>query len=431
MATRPFDVVIWGCTGFTGRLVAKYFATRIAKRVPTLRWALAGRSKEKLQTLVEDLGVPAHVMIASADVQDEVDQVAAATKVILSTAGPFAKYGTPVVEACVRSGCDYVDINGETGWHRSMINAYDEAARKAGVTLVPSSGFDSIPSDLGVDWMARRVQEASGLPVRRVSGYFSMRGAFSGGTVASGILSEETHGASHLADPFLLGGAPFNTGGLISDEHDDPTTHAIDPLIGKHVAPFGMSTINTRIVRRSVGLLEESTPSRHAELYAIDFGYKERMLAPDELTAAKMSRAALAPAAKLAEMVAEGRLPKPGEGPDAAARAKSWFRYDLIAEADGPAGASGSLSFKLAGSVSGGDPGYDETAKMVSETAVALATHTREERAEATGVERAGFLTPATALGPLLQGRLHEEGIRFDATPLPEGVTSPDLDTFR
>lgn len=198
MATRPFDVVIWGCTGFTGRLVAKYFATRIAKRVPTLRWALAGRSKEKLQTLVEDLGVPAHVMIASADVQDEVDQVAAATKVILSTAGPFAKYGTPVVEACVRSGCDYVDINGETGWHRSMIDAYDEAARKAGVTLVPSSGFDSIPSDLGVDWMARRVLEASGLPVRRVSGYFSMRGAFSGGTVASGILSERARG-SHSA----------------------------------------------------------------------------------------------------------------------------------------------------------------------------------------------------------------------------------------
>ena len=144
-----------------------------------------------------------------------------------------------------------------------------------------------------------------------------------------------------------------------------------------------MSTINTRIVRRSVGLLEEIIPSRHAELYAIDFSYQERMLAPDEPTAAKISRAALAPAAKRAELVEKGRLPKPGEGPDAAERAQSWFRYDLIAEADGPAGASGSLSFKLAGSVSGGDPGYDETAKMVSETAVALATHTREERAEA------------------------------------------------
>lgn len=102
-----------------------------------------------------------------------------------------------------------------------MIDTYDEAARKAGVTLVPSSGFDSIPSDLGVDWMARRVFEASGLPTRRVSGYVSMRGAFSGGTVASGILSEEAHGSAHLTDPFLLGGAPFNNGGLISDEHDD------------------------------------------------------------------------------------------------------------------------------------------------------------------------------------------------------------------
>jgi short subunit dehydrogenase-like uncharacterized protein len=110
-----------------------------------------------LQELVNNLDVPVPVMIVSADEQQQVDQVAASTKVLLSTAGPFAKYGTPVVDACVRSGCDYVDINGEPGWHKSMIDAYDKAARDAGVTLVPSSGFDSIPSDLGAAWMTQRI----------------------------------------------------------------------------------------------------------------------------------------------------------------------------------------------------------------------------------------------------------------------------------
>ena len=126
---RPFDIVLWGCTGFTGKLVAKYFAKHVARRLPNLRWALAGRSKAKLQALVDDIDVAVPVMIASSDVQD--DQVAAATRVILSTAGPFAKYGSPVVEACVRSGCDYVDINGEVGWHKSMIERYDDAAAEA------------------------------------------------------------------------------------------------------------------------------------------------------------------------------------------------------------------------------------------------------------------------------------------------------------
>ena len=431
MTSRPFDVVLWGCTGFTGKLVAKYFASQVANRVPKLRWALAGRSKEKLQALVDDLDLPVPVLIASANNQDEVNQVAASTKVLLSTAGPFAKYGTPVVEACVRSGCDYVDINGEVGWHKRMIDLYDEAARNAGVVLIPSSGFDSIPSDLGAAYMARRVLEVSGLPTRRVSAYVDMRGAFSGGTVASGIHSEKIHGTEYLSDPFLLGGEPFTTGGLISDEHEDPKGPAFDPFINSFVAPFGMATINTRIVRRSVGLFEEASPSYHADLYAMDFGYRERMLAPDEAAAAKMSRAALVPASKLEDLVAAGRLPSPGEGPDAETRAKSWFKFFFVAEADGPAGASGSLSFKLAGTVSGKDPGYDETAKMVSETAVMLATHDQEARAEATGVRRSGFLTPATALGSLLQDRLHEEGIRFEEAPLPKGVQSPDPDSFR
>ena len=430
MGRRPFDVVLWGCTGFTGRLVAKYFATRVAKRQPGLRWALAGRSEEKLVSLSTDCAHPegnVPFLVASASDQAEVDKVAASTKVILSTAGPFAQHGAPVIDACIRNGCDYVDINGETGWHRQMIDTYDDAARDAGVVLIPSSGFDSIPSDLGSAWMTQRIFDASGLPTRRVSCYASLRGSFSGGTVASGINSELTHGTA-LSDPFLLGGQPYSFSGITDDEHDDLLEPVYDPLIGSYTAPFGMSTINTRIVRRSVGLLEEDDPGCHSERYSPDFCYRECMTAPDEATAAKMARAAAAPASKLAEMVASGRLPSPGDGPDEATRASSWFDFKFVAEADGPAGASGTLSYKLCGTISGGDPGYDETAKMVSETAVLLAMSDREELPAS--ARRAGFLTPSTALGSLLQERLHTEGIRFEEAPLPEGVLSADAPKF-
>ena len=418
MTRRPFDVVLWGCTGFTGQLVARYFANRVAKRVPSLKWALAGRSLDKLQNLADSLG-GVDVLVADVQAQADVDKVAASTRVVLSTAGPFALYGTPLVDACIRSCSDYVDINGETGWHRSMIDQYDDAAQRAGVVLVPSSGFDSIPSDLGALWMARRVFEASGLPTRRVSCYAEMHGALSGGTVASGINSELSAGAA-LDNPFLLGGEPWSIAGAVDPAHDDLTHASFDPVIKAHVAPFGMAKINTRIVRRSIGLLEEHAPTAHAEIFSPDFCYRECLLAPDEAAAIKMARAAQVPPSKLSDLVAAGRLPAPGGGPDAATRDKSWFRYTLIAEADGPAGASGNVSFKLCGRVSGGDPGYDETAKMVSETAVMLATQRGDLDEEGAGlVQRAGFLTPATALGARLRERLHEEGIRFDEQPLP------------
>jgi short subunit dehydrogenase-like uncharacterized protein len=231
MSRREFDVVLWGCTGFTGRLVARYFAKTIAPRVPQLRWALAGRDEARLHELAVSIGrsgcMPQHpavpLLVATSD---NFVSVARSAQVVLSTAGPFARYGTPVVEACVRAGTDYVDINGETGWHRSMIDAYDAEARANGVVLVPSSGFDSIPSDLGAQWMAERVVSSSGRPVRRVTCYAALRGAFSGGTVASGINGDEEYGPEYLANPFLLGGERAGD----PAEHADPQTATFDQV---------------------------------------------------------------------------------------------------------------------------------------------------------------------------------------------------------
>jgi len=399
MSGKAHDIVLWGCTGFTGSLVARYFARTIAPRLPGLRWALAGRSEAKLNELSTSLGTSAPIIIADAESPDDVARVAASTRVLLSTAGPYALYGSLLVAACASSGTGYVDINGETGWHRQMIDEHDATARMSGSILVPSSGFDSIPSDLGTQWVASLMAERYGQPTRRVSCFAAVNGAFSGGTVASGILGDETFGPEYLANPFLLGGSPSPVAS--ADEHADPIVAAFDADINSHVAPFGMASINTRIVRRSVALLG-GAPS----LFTPDFCYREVAVAPTEAVAVKMARAAAAPVEKRKELVAKGRLPMPGQGPDEATRSKSWFKFTFIAEsADG--------SMKLAGTCSGGDPGYDETAKMVSEAAVCLATQDKPP------TSHGGFMTPATALGPSLREQLHAEGILFQEVPLP------------
>lgn len=354
-----------------------------------------------MRELAESIGSEAPILVADATSGSDVRRVVRDTRVLLTTAGPYASFGTPLVEACANEGTSYVDINGEIGWHHQMIAEHDAAARASGSVLVPSSGFDSIPSDLGTQWMAQRMEDECGQPARRISCFVRVKGDFSGGTVASGIQSDEIYGSTLLSDPFLLGGARPSS--ACDDEHSDLTTAVFNETIGSHVAPFGMAQINTRIVRRSIGLFEASDPLRAAQRFTPDFCYQEFAVAPSEEVAVKMARATAAPAEKRRALVAAGRLPSPGQGPDEATRGKSWFEFTFVAEsADG--------IHKLVGVVSGGDPGYDETAKMVSEAAVALATSKSVNLA-------GGFWTPATALGVQLREILHAEGIRFQAAP--------------
>lgn len=404
---RAYDIILWGSTGFTGQLVARYFAEVLRLRVPGLRWALVGRDAAKLSQLSASLAplcdsCAPDILVASAATQSEVDRVVEQARIVLSTAGPFARIGQPVVDACVRLGTHYVDINGEPGWHREMIERYDEAARAKGVVLIPSSGFDSIPSDMACQWMAERVAVRFGKPARRVSAYVAMQGGMSGGTVLSGILSEEAFGRSRLADPYLLG-PPRH--GEPRREDADVSEALWDGTVGSWTAPFAMAQINTRIVRRSVALLAAVAPAAAARLYSADFTYTERALAPDEARATKMARASEAPASKIRSMQQQGRLPQPGQGPSAEQRQANWFRFVLVAEAAG-----GDPARRLFGSVSGGDAGYDETAKMVSEAALMLL----ERTGQGARAPRGGFCTPATALGAPLRERLHEVGICFD-----------------
>tara|TARA_B100000524_G_scaffold344338_1_gene241478 strand:- start:470 stop:1942 length:1473 start_codon:yes stop_codon:yes gene_type:complete len=438
---REFDLLVYGSTGFTGGLVVSY----LARTAPAeLCWAVAGRDAAKLRALARDAAAEAAstgslaqapaIVVADARCSEAVDAMAQRTRVILSTAGPFRHHGTPVIAACVRQSTDYVDINGEVAWHRQMIDEHDAAARRAGVRLLMSAGFDSAPSDLGALWIAQRARDELNAPLLRCSAFVAMRGQLSGGTVLSGILSEESSEAASVAsDPFALGGGQSHPSQSHPSQSDaaercaadprlidprliDPSGARFEPLVGSWTSPFGMARINTRIVRRTIALLEERAPTDAARLFAPGFVYSECALALDETAARKAARAAAAPPALLRTLVESGKLPKPGAGPSEEERANGWFRFYLVGEV-APA-APGGAPRRIDGTVSGGDPGYGETAKMVAEAALLLVA---DRRAGAHTLHPGGFIhpggftTPAACFGSRLRRRLQSRGIRFEA----------------
>lgn len=399
MATRDLDIVLWGCTGFTGTLVAEYFARDIAPKHPQLRWALAGRSRDKVEAVKAKLreswpGVDPEILIGEADDQASVDAAVGRCKVLLTTAGPYLSRGTPIVEACVRLGTHYVDISGETSWVTDMIDKYHHAAEEKGIFIVPMSGYDSIPSDLGVLFAAQKVRELYGQPTRHARTVVEMNGAMSGGTLATSIEMGRDF-PEHLKrqqDPFCMGG-----GTVPRPEDEDQFEAVLDPDLGVWRQPFMMAQLNTRVVRRSNAWLH----------YGTGFSYGESQQVKDEASARKAAEATKAQQKQLENMwkVSDkmrnsGRMPKQGEGPDAAMRAKSYFRHDVVAvAADGRA---------LVCEVRGGDPGYTETAKMISESALCYLLD-RDHLAR-----RGGVLTPAAAGGMTLVGRLQAAGIAFE-----------------
>lgn len=463
-AEREFDLVVYGSTGFTGNLVACY----LARNAPAeLRWAVAGRDAVKLHVTARNAiaetvraGSSAQapgVVVADAACTEAVAAMARCTRVILSTAGPFRQHGTAIIAACVQECTDYVDINGEVAWHQQMIEQHGAAARRAGVRLLMSAGFDSAPSDLGALWMAERARDELSAPLLRCASFVTMRGQLSGGTVLSGILSDESEAAAAAARrPYALGGGGSGRQG--EAEVADQSSARFEPLIGAWTAPFGMARINTRIVRRSVGLLEETCPADAPRLFAPGFVFSECALAPNEevrerlpsarsaplpfflclpsrrsapprlsfcfvplQAARKAARAAAAPPSVLRGLIQRGKLPKPGAGPSLQERAKSWFCFHLVGEA-APA-TPGGPPRRIEGTVKGGDPGYDETAKMVAEAALILVADRRASAgnlgklagaSDAASVLRGGFTTPAVCLGARLRRRLQSQGIRFE-----------------
>jgi short subunit dehydrogenase-like uncharacterized protein len=375
---RDFDVILYGATGFTGRQTVAYFR----RHAPAgLRWAIAGRNKGKLGALNSQT----EVLVAGSANQSEIDAVVSRTRVLLTTAGPFAIYGTGFVDACVRFGTHYVDITGETHWARMLIDRYHEKASAEGTRIIPFCGFDSIPSDLG----AMLIAGVLGPETSEVKAFFQIRGGLNGGTLASAMNMYETGADKSMDDPFLL--SPSVTRPPRELEQD-PTRSSYDPDLKASVAPFVMSRINTRVVRRSCAIL------------GVDFAYQEYMKLGDPASAFIAAAAGslfehsmhYAPVRSILRTVA----PKPGEGPSEQTMDNGWFRCELFGKTTGGRTAQGMIGDK-------GDPGNRVTVKCLCESAMALALDQLPNRA--------GVLTPSTGLGDALVARLRARGMTLTA----------------
>ncbi|MCS6912012.1 MAG: saccharopine dehydrogenase NADP-binding domain-containing protein [Myxococcales bacterium] len=381
---RPFDLVLLGATGFTGKLAAAY----LARRRTGLRWALAGRSRARLEAVRQTLEPDpsgARPELLEADTTDlaSMDRLARSARVVLTTAGPYIEHGEPVAAACVRAGTHYVDITGEPAYLRLLVDRYDAPARQRGVLLLPCCGFDSIPADLGTLFVVQRLPRGEPCQLRC---YVRARGRFSGGTWASAlrILGEWTP-RSILRPSGASTGASTGLRGLhFAAEVED------------WVLP--MPVIDPLIVRRSAELVG----------YGPGFRYAQYLQAGSLLRAAGLVLGAstlllLARSARLRQALE--RFQPRGTGPDEAVRQRSSFRLTLVGTAGGTC---------VVARVQGGDPGYDETAKMCVESALLLA-----EQAEQT--LPGGVVTPAAALGERLIRRLQEAGLRFEQVQAPTG----------
>lgn len=393
---REFDVVVWGATGFTGRLVAAYLLERYGAG-GSLRWAIGGRDATRLEAARRELGsVAAEVELVLADAEDQasLDAMARRSRVVCSTVGPYAVHGSPLVAACVHHGTHYCDLTGEVQWMRRMIDTHHHRAGETGARIVHTCGFDSIPSDLGTAFLQRMALERHGAACSRVKlRVREMRGGLSGGTIASMLnMFEEAEAdpvvRALLDDPYALNPAEERRG-LDGPERSLPE---YDADCSAWVTPFVMAAINTRVVRRSHALL--GFP------YGRDFRYDEGMIMPfgpwgfplaagaSAATAAVSASAGWRPLRRALQPM----LPRPGQGPSEQARNAGRFVIDLIGRH--PAGAQ-TLRVRVQGK---GDPGYAATSRMLGESAVCLA----QDPLSSPG----GVLTPAVAMGDALRERL-------------------------
>jgi short subunit dehydrogenase-like uncharacterized protein len=379
MPERDFDVVLYGASGFTGRQTVRYFEQHAP---PDLRWAVAGRNLAKLQAL----NSKAPVLVADSSDQSAIDRVIASTRVVANTAGPFALYGDAIVDACVRFRTHYADITGEALWVRSLIDRYHVRAAAEGTRIIPFCGFDSVPADLGANWIAGK----AGPEVSEVKACFAIKsGAPNGGTIASVLNLVESGAADSLSDPFLLSPEMHRP---LRDLERDPARPRYDPDLKTWVAPFIMSVVDTRVVRRSCALLGR------------DFAYQEYMRCSGPVQAVIVAAATslfqralrFSPIRQLVRKLA----PEPGSGPSEKAMEEGWFRCDLFARTP-----NGRARGRVAGK---GDPANRITVKCLCESALALACDT--DRLPAL----AGILTPYSGIGDVLIARLSAKGIRFE-----------------
>jgi len=385
-SNRELDIVVYGATGFTGRLVAEYLNNQYGVNGEVV-WAMAGRSLSKLEQVRDEMEISNDVPLVVADSSDidSINAMVERTAVVCTTVGPYQLYGNELVAACAGAGTDYVDLCGEPGWMHKMIGAHSAAAEASGARIVFSCGFDSVPFDLGVLFLQQTAEQKLGSTVPRVRGRVrAMKGTFSGGTLAS----FRTTMAAAAKDPDLINVLrnPFSlTPGFTGAEQPKGDKPVFDEVLQSWIAPFVMASINTKNIHRSNLLMGHQ--------YGTDFVYDEMML-----TGPGEQGEAIANHIANDNSMAEDQT-QPGDGPDKESRENGMYDVLFVGEAS-----DGQL---VKVSVQGDkDPGYGSTSKMIAESAVCLVKNPEA----ASG----GIWTPAPAMGSLLIGRLQANaGLTF------------------
>ncbi len=381
---KEYDFVVYGATGFTGKLVVEYLVHKYSNN-SQIKWALAGRNLEKLESVAVSKNVPEGTGLLEVNSNNiaSIEEMISKTKCVLTTVGPYQLYGNDIVSACAKSGIDYVDLCGEPGWMHEKINELTETARETGSRIVFSCGFDSIPFDLGVLFLQNEVTRRYGKPSVNVRGRVrEMNGEFSGGTAASlgatmAALKEKPELFAVLANPFSL------SNGFAGPDQPADNKPIFDDKLDTWVAPFFMAPINTKNVHRSNALMNH--------MYGKDFCYNEMwVMGPgDDGKAAADFISSSNPLSN---------APKPGEGPSRESRENG--NYDILFCGDIN---DESVHVSVVGDM---DPGYGSTSKMIAESAICLV----KECEDLNG----GIYTPAPSMGTKLIKRLQDNaGLTF------------------
>ena len=382
--TKKYDFIVFGATGFTGKLVVEYLVERYLGN-PEIKWALAGRNLEKLKSVAKSKNVPDEICLFTADSNDKtsVENLVSKTRCILTVVGPYQLYGNNIIESCAKSGTDYVDLCGEPGWMHEKINEYSDISKESGSRIVFSCGFDSIPFDLGVLFLQNEIIKRFNKPAPNVRGRVrAMNGEFSGGTAASlgatmSALKEKPELFAVLANPFAL------SNGFIGPDQPADNKPVYDEKLDSWVAPFFMAPINTKNIHRSNALMDH--------IYGEDFCYNEMWIqgTGDEGKAA---------ADFISKSNPLSNAPQPGEGPSRESRENG--NYDLLFCGDID---DKSIHVSVTGDM---DPGYGSTSKMITESAVCLVKECDDLKG--------GIYTSASSMGTKLIKRLEDNaGLTF------------------
>jgi short subunit dehydrogenase-like uncharacterized protein len=400
---RDLDLIVFGATSFVGQILT----ARLVERAGDIRWAIAGRNADKLAGVAAGAGADVEQIVADATDPEAMDALAARTRVVVSTVGPYALYGSPLVAAVAANGTDYCDLTGEPQWMRDMIDTHQDTAAASGARIVHACGFDSIPSDLGVWFTQQQAIERFGEPCTTIGlRVKAAKGGASGGTIASGLnlieeIRREPELRKVLGNPYALAPEGMRTG----PKQPNVTIPTRDELSGQWVAPFIMAAANTRVVQRSHALLGRP--------WGDEFTYDEAMLMGSGPVGAAKASVVAGGTGAFAGLGAFGPtrallgkvLPEPGEGPSPEAQEAGFFDLRLYGRTAG----GDTIETKVTGDR---DPGYGSTAKMLAESALAFLDLPHEA---SDGGVAGGFWTPATAFGDRLIDRLvAHAGLTFD-----------------